>query len=455
MTEALSQTVASGVELIRDYEWFAGIDWASRKHDVVMHDVLGRRVGEATFEHTGAGIAALADWLVATGGTVPHRIAVAIERPDGPVVEMLLERGFPVHAINPKQLDRFRDRFSPAGAKDDRRDGDVLASALRTDAHAFRRLAPDEAVIIELREWRRMADMHRDDLVRQINRLDQVLIRYYPAFRQLDGETDTHWKLALLELAPTPEAARHVPRAKVRRLLQRHRVRVHDTDAVLAIIRSRPIELPAASVRAASTHALALVKSIRFTAEQLDQAERAVSEIIDQLRQHGPDDGPPQDPGQGGGQNGAGGASASQPPARQPGRPSDAAILLSLPGHGEGVLASLLTNAYTAICNRDRDALRCLGGVAPVTRQSGKSRRVVRRYACNRRVQEALFHWARSAIKYDPVSKAKFAALRQRGKTFGHALRAIADRLLYVACTLLENGTLYDPDHTQKATLPA
>ena len=64
-------------------------------------------------------------------------VGVAIETPRGPVVESLMERGIAVHSINPKQLDRFRDRLSPAGAKDDRRDARVLASALRTDPHCF------------------------------------------------------------------------------------------------------------------------------------------------------------------------------------------------------------------------------------------------------------------------------------------------------------------------------
>jgi transposase len=79
--------------------------------------------------------------------------------PNGPVVEALLERRFRVHAINPKQLDRFRDRFTVAGAKDDRRDAHVLADSLRTDRHAFRQVSVDDPVIVELREW--VADRRR------------------------------------------------------------------------------------------------------------------------------------------------------------------------------------------------------------------------------------------------------------------------------------------------------
>jgi hypothetical protein len=80
---------------------------------------------------------ALCDWIASVAGE-PHTVAVAIEVPHGPVVDALLDRGFAVRAINPKQLDRLRDRFSVAGAKDDRRDARVAASGLRTDSHLFR-----------------------------------------------------------------------------------------------------------------------------------------------------------------------------------------------------------------------------------------------------------------------------------------------------------------------------
>ena len=99
--------------------WFAGVDWASEKHDVVVTDSDGKTLGRTKVEHSGEGLARMADWLVATTGAHPEQIDVGIEVPHGPVVETLLERGFRMHSINPKQVDRFRDRFTVAGAKDD------------------------------------------------------------------------------------------------------------------------------------------------------------------------------------------------------------------------------------------------------------------------------------------------------------------------------------------------
>ena len=101
------------------FDWYVGIDWASEVHQVCLVDDRGVVRGERAVRHSGEELAALAAWLIATTGAAPERIAVGIELPHGPVVESLMERGFAVHALNPKQLDRFRDRFSVSGAKDD------------------------------------------------------------------------------------------------------------------------------------------------------------------------------------------------------------------------------------------------------------------------------------------------------------------------------------------------
>ena len=114
-------------------------------------------VGERAFAHGGAGLAALCDWVVSVAGA-PGLVAVAIEVPHGTVDDALLDRGFAVHAINPKQLDRLRDRFSVAGAKDDRRDARVAASGLRTDPHLFRPVQVGDPAVVELREWSRLAE---------------------------------------------------------------------------------------------------------------------------------------------------------------------------------------------------------------------------------------------------------------------------------------------------------
>jgi transposase len=138
-----------------------------------------------------------------------------------------------------------------------------------------------------------------------------------------------------------------------------------------------------------------------------------------------------------GGETGAGQSSGQR----------DVEILRSLAGVGRIVLATLLAEAWAALQRRDYHALRSLCGVAPVTRRSGKHCEVVMRQACNMRLRCAVYHWARVAIQHDELSRARYKALRQRGKSHGGALRTVADRLLAVACARLTKQTDFDPNY--------
>jgi hypothetical protein len=123
-----------------EYQFFVGVDWGSETHVVCVLDPERQRVAERRFPHTGRGLTALADELTALAE--PGRIAVAIEVPRGAIVDTLLHRGLHVFSLNPKQLDRFRDRHTVARAKDDRRDAFVFADSLRTDRPAFGGCSP-------------------------------------------------------------------------------------------------------------------------------------------------------------------------------------------------------------------------------------------------------------------------------------------------------------------------
>ena len=165
--------------------FFAGIDWGSQSHQACVLDASGTVLGEKDFAHSGKGLGLLLDWILGCAAGNAGQVRVAIETPHGPVVDSLLDRGFAVHSINPKQLDRFRDRFSPAGAKDDRRDARVLADAVRTDPHCLRQLQPLDPTVVELREWSRMADDLTAERNRLANRVREQLWRYYPQFLEL------------------------------------------------------------------------------------------------------------------------------------------------------------------------------------------------------------------------------------------------------------------------------
>ena len=224
-----------------EQRWYAGVDWASESHHVFLTDGAGCKTGEKIFEHSGEGLAEMAAWLLAASGAAcPSQIYIAIEVPHGPVVEALLERGFMVHAINPKQIDRFRDRFTLAGAKDDSRDAEVMASALRTDRRCFRLLTVLDPAVIELREWSRIASDLGAERNRLTNRLREQLWRSFPAMLEFEGDLGAEWLLDLWELAPTPSKAARIREATVGKLLKRRRVRRFDAAHVLAVLRQPP-----------------------------------------------------------------------------------------------------------------------------------------------------------------------------------------------------------------------
>jgi len=416
--------------MTNEVRWFVGVDWATEQHRACLLDAEGKRVGERDVKHDGTGLPTLCSWVLETTGAGAQEIAVAIEAPRGPVVEALLERGFQVFAINPKQLDRFRDRFSMSGAKDDSRDALVLADSLRTDRQAFRRLAIDDPLVIELREWSRMYEELKQEQSRLANRVRDQLWRYYPQAGEL-GDLAANWFLDVWEKAPSPAQAARVSEKTIARILKNHRIRRFDAAEVLRILRQPPLTVAPGTVEAATAHIRTVAARLRLVNQQIKEAEHRLDELCGAIE-----------------------AAAETTPG-QICEQRDMAILRSMPGLGRIVMATLLAEACEPLRLRDYQVLRALSGQAPVSRRSGKSWIVLRRYACNRRLQNALHHWARVAAQHDPVSKQRYAELRGRGHSHARALRTIGDRLLSVLCVLLERQVLYDPDYRRQQPLAA
>jgi transposase len=404
--------------------WFAAVDWGSEQHQACILDAAGRIKGERAFPHGGAGLVALCDWLVSMAGD-PGSVAVAIEVPHGPVVDALQDCGFAVHAINPKQLDRLRDRFSVAGAKDDRRDARIAAAGLRTDPHLFRAVQVGDPTVIELREWSRLAAELQQERVRLGNRIRQQLWWYYPQLLELADNVAAEWVLELWMMAPTPAKAARLHGTTLARLLKQHRIRKISAEAALGILRAPALTVAAGVTEAAVLHLRSLVTRLRLANREFRQAERKLDELC---------------------------AALTQTETASATAPSDAAILASLPGVGRRTLASLLTEASGPLSRRDYSALRTLSGVAPVTKRSGKTCIVVMRHAAQIRLRQAVFHWARVAVQNDPKSHSRYEALRARGHSYGRALRGVADRLLGIACVLLLRRELFNPQHGATVT---
>ena len=393
------------------FEIFAGIGWSTQTHQVAVVDAAGKILGEREFVHSGEGLAAMIDWIL--GHSPEGKAAAAIERPRGPEVDALLERGVGVFALSSKQL----DRFSPAGAKDDS-NALVLANSLSTDRNSFRELAAPAPEIIELRVLSRAEGDLIEERTRLINRLKAQLMCYYPSFLDAAPDLGRTWALDLWTLAPTPEKATRVRLDSVEAVLKRNRAWVF-AESVLAALRGKTVPTTAqGTVEAVSADARRIVMRLKAVNDEIKDVQNRIEEVIGRVEKM---DG---------------------------GRAVE--ILRSVPGIGTTVLAVILAEAFDSVRTADLHALRCDFGVAPVTKRSGQAVLVQRRLAGNERLRNAAYHWAADAIQHDEISRAKYDALRSRGHKHARALRSVADRLLSVACKMIETGETFDPERRSK-----
>jgi transposase len=325
------------------------------------------------------------------------------------------------------------------GAKSDRLDAFVLADSLRTDLRLYRRIELGDPMLVELREMVRAREAMVADGVALGSRLREQIHRYYPQFLKLGSVYEDGWLWALLELAPTPARAARLTRAKVAHLLRQHHVRRLTAEEVLAVLRTTPLVVAPGVVEAASAHVRLLLPLLRLNRAQVADCEEHIEQLMKRVGRS-PDAATPA-PADG----------DSSGPARQH---RDADILLSVPGLGVLTSATMLAEASTALRDRDYQMLRAQTGVAPISAQTGKQRKptVSMRRACNLRLRNAVYHWARVSTQRDAVARAHYTRLRQVGHSHGRALRGVTDRLLSMLIAMLKSGSLYDPT---RRTLPA
>lgn len=408
------------------YRFLVGIDWATEEHQIVVVDAERRPVDERKVAHSGAGIMSFVQWL-RTKSSDPASIGVAIEMPRGAIVEALVDAGFHVYSINPKQLDRFRDRHTTAGAKDDRLDAFVLADSLRTDRHCFRRVRLDDPLVIRLRELGRMDEDQREELNRLTNRLREQLHRYFPQMLILCPAADEAWLWGLWEQVRSPDAVKRMRIAQVRTLLRRYHIRRITAERVCEVLPALPLPVAPGVTEAAIEHIESLLPRLRMVHQQRLDGARRVKALLQ--------------------------AMPFEDDSGQKVEHRDVDIILSLPGAGRCTTATVFAEASQPLSQRDYHTIRSLAGSAPVTRQTGKqgqpgSRRPVAvhmRRACNPRLRNAVYHMSRCAVQRDITCKEHYAELRGRGHSHGRALRGVADRLLRILCAMLRTRTLYQP----------
>lgn len=399
------------------FRFFVGIDLGSDFHSAHVVDANGKDLAALGVEHGGAGWQKFLEWLNKNTDNAPAgAIAVAAEAPHGAFLDALVERGYALFSINPKQVDRFRDRFSVAGAKDDSRDAFVLAHSLRTDLARFRRLHPDHPRVIRLRELSRAENAVTHDLRAEANRLWALLQRYFPAPLKFCQGADEPWLWDLLKKVDAlPGRAAALRPATLQALLAQHRIRRFSAAELQKQLAERLPLVPGVP-EALAEQVLLLLPRLRLLSDQRTHLQKQIESMVDELAHD---------------------ENFSEHRSVE--------ILRSIPGFGRALIAAVLGEAMQPLIDRDYHALRALAGSAPVTIESGKKRLVVMRRACNRRLEQALFHAANVHMQKDPRARQTYARLRHRGASHARALRGVADRLLKLTCVLVRRQELYNP----------
>jgi transposase len=389
-----------------------GIDWARDDHAVSIVDARGREVRRATIEHNAAGMRELLEVLSRAAAR-----EVAIERPDGPVIDTLLEAGITVVVISPNQLKNLRGRYGSAGNKDDRFDAFVLADTLRTDRSRLRPLLPDTPATATLRRTCRA----RKDLVRHrvalANQLRAHLRMVFPGVVGLFAELDSPISLAFLTRFDCQDRADWL---SVKRLAAWLATAGYCGRVEPAVLHGRLTGAPRGATGddgAANAHVTrALVAALTSIVTQIKTLD---AQIAEQLALH-----------------------------------TDAHIFTSLPRSGTVRAARLL--AEIGDCRArfpTPESLACLAGVAPSTRQSGKVTHVGFRWAADKQLRDAVCDFAGDSRRANRWAADLYNRARARGHDHPHTVRILARAWLYVIWHCWQDGVAYDP--TQHRALQA
>lgn len=382
----------------------AGADWAKDDHAVCVVDADGEVLDRFTVEHTAAGLKRLIRRLLGVGVT-----EVGIERGDGPVVEALLAAGLVVLVIAPNQLKNLRSRYGSAGNKDDRYDAYVLADVVRTDRRRLVPLTRSTPATIALRSSvraRRDLVEHRVAAANQLRAHLQIVL---PGIVGLFKDLDSQISLAFLERFTTQAKVDWLTPTRLGGWLSKvgYSGKVAP-EALHARLLAAPRGTTDADAEAHAATTLAFVAVLRTLNTQIAALADSVAE---QLEVH-----------------------------------PDAHIVKSLPRAGTLRAARLLAEIGDA---RGRfptpEALACLAGVAPSTRQSGKVKAVTFRWSADKQLRDALCDFAGDCRRASPWAEDLYQRARARGHDHPHAVRILARAWANVIWRCWQDGVPYDP----------
>lgn len=387
-------------------EVFVGLDWAVHTHAVCVIDAAGAVLDRLEVAHDRNGLAELMRRLARHG----QRLRIAIERPSGLIVDALVEAGHEVFPIHPNAVKASRPRYRSHGAKSDASDAYLLADLLRTDGHRWRALAPQSDDIRALRALVRS----RDDLVAArvaaANQLTSTLQAFWPGAVVIFADVASPIALAFLRRYPSPSSATRLTEAQLQRFCKaQHYSGRRSAADLLARLRA------AATGRVGAHTEQAMAEVVRAQVAVLLPIVTQIAELTRRIEQF----------------------MHSLP---------DGLLMMSFPRAGQVCAAQILAELGDV---RERfpsaDQLAAEAGAVPVTYQSGKTRSVAFRWACNHRLRQAITCLADNSRHANEWAKGVYQAARARGCHHTHAIRILARAWLRVIWRAWTDRKPYDP----------
>jgi len=391
---------------------FVGDDWAEDRHDVYVMDADGARLASRRLPEGLAGIRGFHE-LVAAHVEEPGQVVIGIETDRGLWVQALGAAGYQVFAVNPLAVARYRDRHQVSGAKSDAGDAKLLADLVRTDRHNHRPLAGDSPDVEAIKVLARAHQNLIWSRTQHTNRLRSALREYYPAALVAFEDLAHGDALGVLGRAPSPEQGAHLSLTAIQSALKRGGRQRNIAARAREIRAALGTEQLAAPARVTA----AFAATTRATVGIIAELNRQISELETTLANH----------------------FETHP---------DADIYLSQPGLGD-VLGARVLGEFGDDPNRYTDAKsrRNYAGTSPLTVASGKKRAVLARHVRNRRLYDAIDHWALCALSASPGARAYYDQHRAAGDVHHQALRALANRLVGILHGCLRHHTIYS-EHT-------
>jgi len=386
---------------------FVGIDWAAEEHAVCIEDPAGRVVDRFTIAHSAEGFERLIERLARHAA--PGALPVAIERPDGRLVDRLLEAGHPVVPVKTTAIKAWREAEIASGAKSDPGDAKVIADYLRLRQHDLRELRPFSEETRALRAVVRARGDLVDARVAAGNQLAATLAAFWPGAGELFADVWSEISLAFLERYPTPAAAARLGEVRMTGFLRKHGYSGRRSAAeLLERLRAAPAGLADGPESEARRDAvLAMIRVVRVLNRSIKDLDRSV---VAHLDEH-----------------------------------PDAEVFRSLPRAGEVNAAQML--AEWGDCREAYDgpeAVAALSGMAPVTRRSGKHTAVAFRWACNTRFRNAMATFADNSRHASPWAARVYRDAVDRGADHPHAVRVLARAWIRVIFRCWLDRVAYD-----------